>query len=173
MTKSNENLTKERKSFKEVLVENKGKILIVAGVIASAAAVYFVGKDIVNKKTVEETVDSISKAVGEPTVAEVAFTGIRANSYISLDNCERIDKVENILIEGGVLDLAEASINRKKDTLSRKLACHIGKQGNPDSDRIIEECKAGIESFNKMLDGCDFIRWCWKSDTIDELLEEE
>lgn len=28
MTKSNENLTKERKSFKEVLVENKGKIIV-------------------------------------------------------------------------------------------------------------------------------------------------
>lgn len=42
MTKSNENLTKERKSFKEVLVENKGRIItgacfvgtVIAGIIA-------------------------------------------------------------------------------------------------------------------------------------------
>lgn len=38
MTKSNENLTKERKSFKEVLVENKGKI-IVGGLAAIGAVV--------------------------------------------------------------------------------------------------------------------------------------
>ena len=38
MTKSNENLTKERKSFKEVLVENKGKF-IVGGLAAIGAVV--------------------------------------------------------------------------------------------------------------------------------------
>ena len=38
MTKSNENLTKERKSFKEVLVENKGKI-IVGGLAAMGVVV--------------------------------------------------------------------------------------------------------------------------------------
>lgn len=37
MTKSNENLTKERKSFKEVLVENKGKIIV--GGLATIGAV--------------------------------------------------------------------------------------------------------------------------------------
>ena len=156
MTKSNENLTKERKSFKEVLVENKGKILIGSGVVLSAG-LGFLCRD--NIKALLRLGDNLTK-------------GVVLTSVIATNDNERIDEVEKILIEGGVLNQAIATITGKRDRLNSKLLRFVESQGNPNSDRIIEECKRGIAKFDEMLMGCEFINNYWKDSKIDELLED-
>ena len=164
------NETKERKSFKEVLVENKGKIMIGAGIVVSATATYFISKVITN----DEKKDLMNKVVElRKKKDELMTLGVQASCLVSSDNADRIDEVEKILIEGGVLDQAVATITRKKDTLARKLICIEDGQGNPDKDRVIKECKRGIEKFNEMLDGCNFIKSFWKDEAVDELLQDE
>ena len=156
MTKSNENLTKERKSFKEVLVENKGKILIGSGVVLSTG-LGFLCRD--NIKALLRLGDNLTN-------------GVVLTSVLATNDNERIDEVEKILIEGGVLNQAIATITGKRDRLNSKLLRFVESQGNPNSDRIIEECKRGIAKFDEMLMGCEFIKNYWKDGKIDELLED-
>ena len=159
--------TKQKKSFKEVVVENKGKILIGTGIIVSAVAAYFIGTKIKTENK-NINVSNIQDEINDVVMDGVSITGQLANL-----NAKRMDTVEKILIEGGVLEQAEATITRKKDRLISKRNCLLGTQMNPDKDRIIEELESGIETFNKMLEGCDFIRFCWKDDTIEKLLKED
>lgn len=167
MKKEQVNETKERKSLKELVMENKGKILIGAGIIVSAATAYFIGTKI---KTGIKNINT-SNTQGE--INHLVMTGVSITGQLADLNAKRMDTVEKILIEGGVLEQAEATITRKKDRLISKRNCLLGTQLNPDKDKIIEELESGIETFNKMLEGCDFIRFCWKDDTIENLLKED
>ena len=158
------NETKERKSFKEVLVENKEVILIGTGIVISGIGAYFLGKELVNKRRLETAIKKLNDDSSKLGVL---------SSMLTVDNTDRLDKIENVLFQGGVLEQAEATIHRKKNRLVDKLARYVNAQGSPETDKIIKECEAGIESFNKMLDGCDFIRFCCKNETIEELIKED
>ena len=182
MKKANKNLTNEKKSFKEKLVENKGKILIGAGVVLSGISLYFLGREFVIKGQLERELDELEhenkslddkKKSLERELFSKSSTLTLLNSELTSMNTDRLDKIENVLFQGGVLEQAEATIHRKKNRLVDKLARCANSQGNPDNDRIIEECKAGIKSFDEMLDGCDFIRFCHKDEAIEKLVEED
>ena len=175
MKKANKNLTNEKKSFKEKLVENKGKILIGAGVVLSGISLYFLGREFVIKEKLERELDELEheKKSLEYELFSKSSTLTLLNSGLTTMNTDRLDKIENVLFQGGVLEQAEATIHRKKNRLVDKLARCANSQGNPDNDRIIEECKAGIKSFDEMLDGCNFIRFCHKDEAIEKLVEED
>ena len=106
--------TKQKKSFKEVVVENKGKILIGTGIIVSAVAAYFIGTKIKTENK-NINVSNIQDEINDVVMDGVSITGQLANL-----NAKRMDTVEKILIEGGVLEQAEATITRKKDRLISK-----------------------------------------------------
>lgn len=155
--------TKERKSFKEVCVDNKAKVLVGAGILASATAAYFVGGKI---KT-----NCVNKAL-KNELHDTLVTGAEITAKVIELDAKRIDMVEKILIEGGVLEQAEATITRKKDRLLGKLNCLVGTQMDPEKEKTIEELRKGIESFEKMLDGCEFIRFFWRDETVEDLLKD-
>lgn len=177
MLKKTNNQTKERKSLKEVVVENKGKILTGASIVISVGCIYLIGKKLEVGKDLVNAEDAVDVLLNNETLNrrdQIVLAGISLNSQLNCDNADRLDKIEKILNEGGVLNQAIATITGKRDRLNSKLLRYINKPGSPENDKIIEQCKGGIEEFNKMLEGCDFIKFCCKyKDGVQELLDEE
>ena len=176
MLKKTNNQTNEKKSFKEVLVENRYKILTGASIVISAGFIYFIGKELKVRKDLINAEDAVDVLLNDEKLRRdrIVAAGISLNSKLSCDNADRLDQIEQILNEGGVLNQAIATITGKRDRLNSKLLRYINKPGSPENDKIIEQCKGGIEEFNKMLEGCDFIKFCCKyKDGVQELLDEE
>ena len=158
--KNNENV-KERKSFKEVVVENKGKIIAGVSIVAVGAVGIAVAK---NYKGLADQLKQIKKVDAKTNVGIV----------VSEELWHKMEVTEDIVINSGIIDQARATITRKRDTLISKLNRYINmQQGSPDIDKLIEEAKAGIAGFDKMLDNCEELEYLYKCRTIaEELLED-
>ena len=158
--KNNENV-KERKSLKEEDVENKGKIIAGVSIVAAGAVGIAVAK---NHKAI---VDQLKQIKQVDTKVEVGYV-------ISEELWHRAEVTEDIIVNSGIIDQAKATIMRKKDNLIGKLNRYTNmEQGTPDIDKLIEEVKAGIAGFDKMLDNCDELEYLYKCKTVaEELLED-
>ena len=147
MTKSNENLTKERKSFKEVLVENKGKI------IAGIGTVIITGAGIVIFKEFKARDTKILKVRCNGTV----------NSLVVTELWDKVKVTEDIINNSGIIDQARATVIRKRDTLVGKLNSLVNMKQTSDLIKDnIEKIKAGIEGYDKMLDSYDELEYLYK-----------
>ena len=155
--KNNEN-AKERKSFKEVVVENKGKII--AGVsIVTAGAV-----GVVLVKNNKDLLKHITKVEAKSDLGII----------VDKELWEKVEVTEDIIVNSGIIDQAKATISRKRDNLIGKLNRYINmEQGTPDIDKLIEEVKAGIKGFDKMLDQCDELEYLYKARTLAENVLED
>ena len=158
--KNNENV-KERKSLKEVVVENKGKIIAGVSIVAAGAIGIAVAK---NHKALIDQLKQIKEVDMKAEVGHV----------ISEELWHRAEVTEDIIVNSGIIDQARATIMRKKDNLIGKLNRYTNmEQGTPDIDKLIEEVKAGIAGFDKMLDNCNELEYLYKCKTVaEELLED-
>ena len=158
--KNNENI-KERKSLKEVVVENKGKIIAGVSIVAAGAVGIAVAK---NHKALVDQLKQIKKV----------DTKVEVGNVISEELWRRAEVTEDIIVNSGIIDQARATIIRKRDNLAGKLNRYINmQQGTPDVDKLIEEVKAGISGFDKMLDQCDELEYLYKCRTVaEELLDK-
>ena len=158
--KNNENV-KERKSLKEVVVENKGKIIAGVSIVAAGAVGIAVAK---NHKAIVDQLKQIKKV----------DTKVEVGHVISEELWHRAEVTEDIIVNSGIIDQARATIMRKKDNLIGKLNRYTNmEQGTPDIDKLIEEVKAGIAGFDKMLDNCNELEYLYKCKTVaEELLED-
>lgn len=158
--KNNENV-KERKSLKEVVVENKGKIIVGVSIIAAGAVGIAVAK---NHKAIVDQLKQIKQV----------DTKVEVGHVISEELWHRAEVTEDIIVNSGIIDQARATIMRKKDNLIGKLNRYTNmEQGTPDIDKLIEEVKAGIVGFDKMLDNCNELEYLYKCKTVaEELLED-
>ena len=153
--KNNENI-KERKSLKEVVVENKGKIIAGVSIVAAGAVGIAVAK---NHKAIVDQLKQIKKVDAKAEIGNV----------ISEELWHRAEVTEDIIVNSGIIDQARATIIRKKDNLIGKLNRYTNmQQGTPDVDKLIEEVKAGISGFDKMLDQCDELEYLYKCRTVAE-----
>lgn len=158
--KNNENV-KERKSLKEVVVENKGKIIACVSIVAAGAVGIAVAK---NHKAIVDQLKQIKQVDAKSEIGHV----------ISEELWHRTEVTEDIIVNSGIIDQARATIMRKKDNLIGKLNRYTNmEQGTPDIDKLIEEVKAGIAGFDKMLDNCNELEYLYKCKTVaEELLED-
>ena len=158
--KNNENV-KERKSLKEVVVENKGKIIAGVSIVAAGAVGIAVAK---NHKAIVDQLKQIKQV----------DTKVEVGHVISEELWHRAEVTEDIIVNSGIIDQARATIMRKKDNLIGKLNRYTNmEQGTPDIDKLIEEVKAGIAGFDKMLDNCNELEYLYKCKTAaEELLED-
>ena len=158
--KNNENV-KERKSLKEVVVENKGKIIAGVSIVAAGAVGIAVAK---NHKAIVDQLKQIKQVDAKAEIGHV----------ISEELWHRAEVTEDIIVNSGIIDQAKATIMRKKDNLIGKLNRYTNmEQGTPDIDKLIEEVKAGIAGFDKMLDNCDELEYLYKCKNVaEELLED-
>lgn len=158
--KNNENV-KERKSLKEVVVENKGKIIAGVSIVAAGAVGIAVVK---NHKAIVDQLKQIKKVDAKVEVGNV----------INEELWHRANVTEDIIVNSGIIDQARATIIRKKDNLAGKLNRYINmEQGTPDIDKLIEEVKAGIAGFEKMLEDCDELEYLYKCKTVAEDLLDD
>ena len=158
--KNNKNV-KERKSLKEVVVENKGKIIAGVSIVAAGAVGIAVAK---NHKALVDQLKQIKQVDAKAEIGHV----------ISEELWHRAEVTEDIIVNSGIIDQARATIMRKKDNLIGKLNRYTNmEQGTPDIDKLIEEVKAGIAGFDKMLDNCNELEYLYKCKTVaEELLED-
>ena len=158
--KNNENV-KERKSLKEVVVENKGKIIAGVSIVAAGVVGIAIAK---NHKVLVDQLKQIKKVDAKSDL------GI----MVSKELWEKVEITEDIVVNSGIIDQAKATITRKRDNLIGKLNRYTNmQQGTPDVDKLIEEVKAGIAGFDKMLDNCDQLEYLYKCRTLaEELLED-
>ena len=158
--KNNENV-KERKSLKEVVVENKGKIIAGVSIVAAGAVGIAIAK---NHKVLVDQLKQIKKVDAKSDL------GI----MVSKELWEKVEITEDIVVNSGIIDQAKATITRKRDNLIGKLNRYTNmQQGTPDVDKLIEEVKAGIAGFDKMLDNCDELEYLYKCKNVaEEILED-
>ena len=153
--KNNENV-KERKSLKEVVVENKGKIIAGVSIVAAGAVGIAVAK---NHKAIVDQLKQIKKVDAKSDL------GI----MVSKELWEKVEITEDIVVNSGIIDQARATIIRKKDTLVSKLNCYENMtQLTDDIVNKITETKAGISGFDKMLDQCDELEYLYKCRNVAE-----
>lgn len=159
--KNNEN-AKERKSFKEVVIENKGKIIAGVSIVAAGAVGIAVAKNY------KGLANQLSKRVTK--VDAKSDLGI----FVSEELWNKMEVTEDIVVNSGIIDQARATINRKRDTLVGKLNCYENMtQLTDDIVNKITETKAGIAGFDKMLDNCEELEYLYKCRTLaEELLED-
>ena len=161
------NETKERKSFKEVLVENKGKIMIGACFVGTVIAGIIAYKSYEEKQelTFEFTkkLDELVKTKKE-LVSSSALCG-----YLN----DRLNTTEDILVNSDIIGQARATMTRKKDTLVGKLNCLKNLPKDDDIIRKISELTSGIVNYDIMLDDCDVLEEMYLNrHTFESLLDE-
>ena len=150
--------TKERKSFKEVVNDNREKIIVIGGVIVTAAVGIAINKNYIN----------VSKGLKK--------TDTKTDLGLLLDNelWEKVTVTENIINNSGIIDQAKATVTRKKDTLVGKLNCLSNMvQINDDIKEKISQLKGGIDAYDKMLDQYDELEYLYKCRTIGEGLLDD
>lgn len=159
MFKNNkEKQTNERKSFKEFVNDNRGKIMIIGGTVITITAGVILTKNYRNLAKQLTKVDAKSDL------------GILANNEL----LEKVTVTENIINNSGIIDQAKATITRKRDTLIGKLNSYNNMtQINDDIIKAMEQAKAGIAGYDKMLDQCDELEYLYKCRTIGENLLDE
>ena len=147
MLKKTNNQTKEKKSLKEVVVENKGKI------IAGIGTVIITGAGIVIFKEFKVRDSKILKVRCNGTV----------NSLVVTELWDKVKVTEDIINNSGIIDQARATVIRKRDTLVGKLNSLVNMTQTSDLIKDnIEKIKAGIEGYDKMLDSYDELEYLYK-----------
>ena len=154
----NTNTNKDKKSFKEVVYDNRGTIIAISGTVVAATLGVIVAK---NYK-------GLSKC----------FKKTNAKSDLGLmvgnELWEKVTVTENIINNSGIIDQARATVIRKRDTLVGKLNCLTNmKQTSDDIKNKILQIKAGIEAYDKMLDQYDELEYLYKCRTAGETLLED
>lgn len=150
-----QNTNQERKTFKEVVKENKGKIMIIGGAVVTVAVGVVLTKNYKN----------LTKQVVKADVKG------ELGNLVNEELWYKMEVTENIINNSGIIDQARATMTRKKDNLVGKLNRYVNmEQRTPDIDKLIEEAKAGIEGFDKMLDQCDELEYLYNCRTIGENL---
>ena len=149
---------KDKKSFKEVVYDNRETIIVVGGSMVAAVIGVIVSKNY----------NGLAKH----------FKRINAKSDLGImvgnELWEKVTITENIINNSGIIDQAKATIIRKRDHLVGKLNCLTNmKQLNPNIENKILELKAGIKSYDKMLDQCDELVYLYKGRTIGETLLDD
>ena len=159
MFKNNkEKQTNERKSFKEFVSDNRGKIMIIGGTVVTITA------GVILTKNYKNLAKHLTKADAKGDL------GILVNNEL----LEKVTVTENIITNSGIVDQAKATITRKRDNLIGKLNRYENMgQRTPDIDKLIKETKAGIVGYDKMLDQCDELEYLYKCRTIGENLLDE
>ena len=150
--RNNEN-AKERKSFKEVVVENKGKIIAGVSIVAAGAV------GVVLVKNNKDLLKYISKVEAKSDLGNI----------VDKELWEKVEVTEDIIINSGIVDQARATIMRKRDTLISNLNCLQNMDQINDSivDKI-SKLKGGISGFDKMLDQCDLLEHLYKCRSVGE-----
>ena len=155
--KNNENV-KERKSLKEVVVENKGKIIAGVSIVAAGAVGIAVAK---NHKAIVDQLKQIKQV----------DTKVEVGHVISEELWHKVEVTEDIVINSGIIDQARATITRKRDNLIGKLNRY--ENMTQLTDEIVEtisELKGGVSGFDKMLDQCDELEYLYKCRVVGENL---
>lgn len=148
-----QNTNQERKTFKEVVKENKGKIMIIGGAVVTVAV------GVVLIKNYKNLTKQVVKADAKGEL------GILVDEELWY----KMEVTENIINNSGIIDQARATMTRKKDNLVGKLnrLSNIPQQTD-DIVKQITETKAGIAGFDKMLDQCDELEYLYKCRNIGE-----
>ena len=159
MFKNNkEKQTNERKSFKEFVNDNRGKIMIIGGSVVTITAGIILTKNY--KNLAKHTTKTNAKS----------DLGLLVNNEL----WEKVTVTENIITNSGIIDQAKATITRKRDNLIGKLNRYENmEQINDNIKEIIKETKAGIAGYDKMLDQCDELEYLYKCRTIGESMLDE
>ena len=159
MFKNNkEKQTNERKSFKEFVNDNRGKIMIIGGTVVTITAGIILTKNY--KNLAKHTTKTDAKS----------DLGLLVNNEL----WEKVTVTENIITNSGIIDQAKATITRKRDTLIGKLNSYENmNQINDDIKKAMEQAKAGIAGYDKMLDQCDELEYLYKCRTIGESILDE
>lgn len=153
-----ENTNQERKTFREVVKENKGKIMVIGGAVATITI------GVVLTKNYKNLAKQVIKA---DTKGELG-------NLVNEELWYKMEVTENIINNSGIVDQAKATITRKRDNLIGKLNRFVNmEQGTPDIDKLITETKAGIAGFDKMLDQCEELEYLYNCRTIGENLLEK
>ena len=148
----------ERKSFKEFVSDNRGKIMIIGGTVVTITAGIILTKNY--KNLAKNTTKTNAKS----------DLGLLVNNEL----WEKVTVTENIITNSGIIDQAKATITRKRDTLIGKLNSYENMtQINDDIIKAIEQAKAGIAGYYKMLDQCDELEYLYKCRTIGESMLDE
>ena len=143
----------ERKSFKEVVKENKGKIMVIGGAVVTVAV------GVVLTKNYKNLAKQVVKADAKGELCNL----------VNEELWYKMEVTENIINNSGIIDQAKATIIRKRDNLVGKLNRFANmEQKTPDIDKLITETKAGIAGFDKMLDQCDELEYLYKCRNIGE-----
>ena len=161
--------TKQKKSFKEVVYDNRGKIIAIGGIAVAITVGIIVSKKYNNFGK------NLTK-IKNNTEKELVKVNAKNDLGLLIDNelWEKVTVTENIINNSGIIDQAKATVTRKRDTLNGKLNCLSNmKQKNDDMINKILELKAGIEAYDKMLDQYDELEYLYKCRTIGESLIED
>ena len=150
-----QNTNQERKSLKEVVAENKGKIMVIGGAVVTVAV------GVVLTKNYKNLVKQVVKADAKGDL------GILVDEELWY----KMEVTENIINNSGIMDQARATITRKRDNLIGKLNRYENmEQINDNIKNIITETKAGIAGFDKMLDQCDELEYLYDCRVVGEKL---
>lgn len=153
-----ENINQERKTFREVVKENKGKIMVIGGAVATITI------GVVLTKNYKNLAKQVTKADAKGELGNL----------VNEELWYKMEVTENIISNSGIIDQAKATITRKRDNLIGKLNRFVNmEQGTPDIDKLITETKAGIAGFDKMLDQCEELEYLYNCRTIGENLLEK
>ena len=159
--------TKQKKSFKEVVYDNRGKIIAIGGLVVAITIC------IINSKNSNNFGKKITKSDVKKDLVKI---NAKSDLGLLIDNelWEKVTVTENIINNSGIIDQAKATVTRKRDTLNGKLNCLSNMtQKNDDIINKTLELKAGIEAYDKMLDQCDELEYLYKCRNIGESLIED
>ena len=153
----NTNNNKEKKSFKEVVYDNRGKIIVIGGAVVATLGV-----------SISKNYNGLAKRFKK--------TNAKSDLGIMVGNelWNKVTVTEDIINNSGIIDQARATVIRKRDTLVGKLNCLSNMKQTNDAikDKILQ-IKAGIEAYDKMLDQYDELEYLYKCRTIGETVLED
>lgn len=150
-----QNNNQERKTFKNVVAENKGKIMIIGGAVATVTL------GVILTKNYKPLANKVIKAEAKADLGNL----------VNEELWYKMEVTENIIKNSGIIDQAKATITRKRDNLVGKLNRYENmEQLNDNIKDIITETKAGIAGFDKMLDQCEELEYLYDCRVVGEKL---
>lgn len=154
----NTNNNKDKKSFKDVVYDNRGKIIVIGGAVVGATLGVIISKNY----------NGLAKCFKK--------TNAKSDLGIMVGNelWNKVTVTEDIINNSGIIDQARATVIRKRDTLVGKLNCLSNMTQTSDAikDKILQ-IKAGIEAYDKMLDQYEELEYLYKCRTIGESILED
>lgn len=150
-----QNNSQERKTFKDIIAENKCKIMIIGGAVATVTL------GVILTKNYKPLANKVIKAEAKADLGNL----------VNEELWYKMEVTENIIKNSGIIDQAKATITRKRDNLVGKLNRYENmEQLNDNIKDIITETKAGIAGFDKMLDQCEELEYLYDCRVVGEKL---